>query len=166
MASAQHFLDKVRPPRVHITYDVEIGNAIQEVELPFVVGVLADLAGTPSSPLAPLKQRKFIEIDRGNINDVMDSLNAQLPLRVQNVIGGKNPFLDILLTFKSMDDLGPENIVKQVPEMNALFTQRELLKDLLTKLDGNEALDTELTNIATDSSVLTQVQKALSTSSN
>src|ERR1700722_5029789 len=99
MASAQHKLDRIRPPRVQITYDVETAGAIQAYELPFVMGVLADLAGTPATPLPPLKDRKFIDIDRDNINDVMASLNAQLPLRVKNILGGDAPDFNILLSF-------------------------------------------------------------------
>lgn len=163
MASAQDLLGKINPPRVRITYNVEVGNAIEDVELPFVLGILADLAGTPAQPLPPLKDRKFVEVNRDNINDVMASLNAQLPLQVPNVLGGKNSFLEVLLSFKSLDDLDPVNIVQQVPEMNALYTKRQLLRNLLTKLDGNEALDTELGNIVNNSDVLNTLKKALAT---
>lgn len=165
MASSQHLLDKVRPPRVQITYDVEIGNAIQKTELPFVMGVLADLAGTPATPLPSLKDRKFIEIDRDNINDVMASLTPQLPVRVQNVLGGKAPFLDILLSFNSLQDLNPLSIVKQVPLLNDLYTRRGLLSDLLSKLDGNDALDTQLRSIVDNPDILSQLQKSLKSSS-
>lgn len=161
MASTQHLLDKVRPPRVQITYDVEIGNAIEEVQLPFVMGILADLAGTPATPLPPLKKRKIIEIDRDNINDVMASLNAQLPLRVLNMLGGSAPDLNILLSFKSLDDLNPENIVAQVEPLNDIYTRRQVLTDLLSKLEGNDALDAELRNIVSNPDVLNQLQKAL-----
>ena len=167
MASAQHLLDKVRPPRVQITYDVETGGAIQAYELPFVMGILADLAGVPSTPLPPLKQRKFIDIDRDNINDVMASLNAQLPVRVPNVLGASAPDLkgapdlNILLTFQSMDDFNPLNIVMQVPELSEIYQKRVLLSDLLSKLDGNDALDAELRNIVDNPDVLAQLQKEL-----
>ncbi len=164
MASMQHKLDRVRPPRVQITYDVEIGGAIQAYELPFVMGILADLAGTPSTPLPPLKQRKFIDIDRDNINDVMASLNAQLPLRVKNVLGGSAPDLNILLSFKSMDDFDPINIVGQVAPLTDLYNKRLALTDLLSKLDGNDALDTELRNIIDNPDVLAQLQKELGSS--
>lgn len=161
MASAQHKLDTIRPPRVQITYDVEIGNAIEAHELPFVMGILADLAGTPSVPLAALKDRKFIEIDRDNIDDVMASLNAQLPLRVQNVLGGSAPDLNVLLSFNSLDDLNPTNIIAQVEPLNDIYTRREALSDLISKLDGNDALDAELRNIIDNPDVLSQLQKAL-----
>ncbi len=161
MASAQHKLDRVRPPRVQITYDVETGGSIQEYELPFVMGILADIAGTPSTPLPPLKERKFIEIDRDNINDVMASLNAQLPLRVKNVLGGSAPDLNVLLTFNSMDDFNPVNIVGQVGPLSDLYSKRIALSDILAKLDGNDALDAELRNIVDNPDVLAQLQKEL-----
>ncbi|MBS0271133.1 MAG: type VI secretion system contractile sheath small subunit [Proteobacteria bacterium] len=161
MASTQHKLDRIRPPRVQITYDVEIGGALQAYELPFVMGILADLAGTPSTPLPPLKERKFIDIDRDNINDVMASLNAQLPLRVPNVLGGSAPDLNVLLSFNSMDDFNPVNIVGQVPSLTALYNKRVALTDLLSKLDGNDALDAELRNIVDNPDVLAQLQKEL-----
>ncbi len=160
--SMQHTLDRVRPPRVQITYDVEIGNAIEVIELPFVMGVIADLAGLPATPLAPLKDRPFIEIDRDNINDVMASLNATLPLRVLNKLGGDAPDLDVLLAFKSLDDLNPTNILTQVPAMAALYTKRGALSDLLSKLDGNDALDAELRGIIANPATLKQLQTELS----
>ena len=161
MASTQHKLDRIRPPRVQITYDVEIGGAIQAYELPFVMEILADLAGTPAVPLPALKDRKFIDIDRDNINDVMASLNVQLPLRVTNVFGGDAPDLNILLSFRSMDDFNPSNIVTQVKVLSDLYNKRTALTDLLSKLDGNDALDAELRNIIENPEVLTQLRKEL-----
>ena len=161
MASSQHKLDRIRPPRVQITYDVETGGALLAYELPFVMGILADLAGTPSTPLPALKDRKFIDIDRDNINDVMASLNAQLPLRVPNVLCGSAPDLNILLSFTSMDDFNPVNIVGQVGPLTDLYNKRIALTDLLSKLDGNDALDAELRNIVDNPDVLAQLQKEL-----
>jgi len=159
MASTQHKLDRIRPPRVQITYDVEIGGALQAYELSFVMGILADLAGTPSTPLPPLKERKFIDIDRDNFDDVMASLNAQLPLRVKNVLGGSAPDLNILLSFKSMDDFNPGNIIGQVDVLGKEYKKRVALTDIISKLDGNDALDAELRNIIDDPDVLSQLQK-------
>jgi len=161
MTSMQHKLDRVRRPRVQITYDVEIGNAIEVIDLPFVIGVLADLAGTPATPLAPLKDRKFIHIDRDNINDVMSSLNAQVPVRVKNMLGGGAPDLNVLLSFKTLDDLNPTNIIAQVPALSALYTRRGALADLLTRLDGNDALDTELRNLIDSPELVKTLQKEL-----
>lgn len=161
MASTQHKLDRIRPPRVQITYDVEIGNAIEVKDLPFVMGIIADLAGSPATPLPPLKERKFIDIDRDNINDIMASLSVQLPLRVENVLGGSAPDLNILLSFRSMDDFNPTNIVGQVGPLNDLYTKRVALTDMISKLDGNDALDAELRNIIDNPEVLSQLQKEL-----
>lgn len=161
MASTQHKLDRIRPPRVQITYDVEIGGSLLAYELSFVMGIIADLAGTPATPLPPLKDRKFIEIDRDNFNDVMASLNAQLPLRVKNVLGGSAPDLNVLLSFKSMDDFNPGNIVGQVDALGAEYQKRVLLTDLLSKLDGNDALDAELRNVIENPDALGQLQKEL-----
>ena len=161
MASTQHKLDRIRPPRVQITYDVEIGGALQAYELPFVMGILADLAGTPSAPLPALKERKFIDIDRDNVNDVMASLNVQLPVRAKNVLGGSAPDLNVLLSFRSMDDFNPSNIVGQVKPLSDLYNRRIALTDLLSKLDGNDALDAELRNIIDNPDVLAQLQKEL-----
>jgi type VI secretion system protein ImpB len=161
MASTQHKLDRIRPPRVQITYDVEIGGALKAYELSFVMGILADLAGKPATPLPPLKERDFIEIDRDNFNDVMASLNAQLPLRVKNVLGGNAPDHNLLLSFRSMDDFNPSNIVGQVEFLGEEYKKRVALTDLLSKLDGNDALDEELRNIIENPEVLNQLQREL-----
>lgn len=159
--STQHKLDRVRPPRVQITYDVEIGNAIEQKELPFVVGVLADLAGGSTNDLTPLKDRKFIDIDRDNIDQVMASLGAQLPLRVSNVLEKEPTDLNVSLSFSSLEDLNPMSIVQQVPALKDLYTKRVALSDMLSKLDGNDALEAELRAIIEDPKVLAQLQTEL-----
>ena len=138
--STQHKLDRVRPPRVQITYDVQIGDAIQTKELPFVVGVLSDLAG--KSELPRVKDRKFVQIDPDNFNDVMSAIEPSLALRVENRLKDDpdNP-VNAQLVFRSMDDFEPINIVRQVEPMWELFQARQRLSDLLAKLDGNDALD-------------------------
>src|SRR5881394_1141466 len=102
--SLQHKLDRIRRPRVHITYDVETGGAMKKVELPFVVGVLADLSAQPKEPLKPLKERKAVLIDRDNFNDVLAKSGARLALRVPNKLGDPNSKLAIELNFKEFDD--------------------------------------------------------------
>src|SRR5436309_8496079 len=102
--STQHKLDRVRPPRVQITYDVEIGDAIQMKELPFVAGILADLSGKPAEALPTLKDRKFVEIDRDNFNDVLAAAAPRLALRVPNRLAKDDSMLNVELQFKSMDD--------------------------------------------------------------
>ena len=139
--STQHVLSRVRPPRVQITYDVEIGDAIEKKELPFVVGVLADLSGKPAEALPPVRDRKFVEIDRDNFNDVLASIEPRLAIRTPNRLKpDANDNLNIELKFKHMDDFGPVEVINQVPALRKLYEGRQRLRDLLTKLDGNDDL--------------------------
>ena len=149
--SIQHKLDRVRPPRVQITYDVETGGAIAKRELPLVVGILAGLSGNVPNDenghpyLAPLKERKFIEIDRDNFDAVLEKAAPRLHLSVadQSDPAGKKTF-PADLTFDSLDSFTPFEIVKQVAQLKALYDSRTRLADLVAKLDGNEALENEL----------------------
>jgi type VI secretion system protein ImpB len=150
--SIQHKLDRVRPPRVQITYDVEIGDAIQMKELPFVVGIMADLSGNPEKALPKMKDRKFVEIDRDNLEDVLESINPRLVLRVPNKLGGEDENISVELKFKSMDDFSPVPVVNQIPALKSLYDSRSQLKDLVTKMDGNDDLEHMLMDIISDSS--------------
>ena len=145
--SRQHTLDRVRKPRVHITYDVEIGDAIEQRELPFLVGVMADLSGIPESPLPPLRQRKFVEIDRDNFMDVMAIIHPRLILRVPNRLDDETPEISIELQFKHMDDFEPKAIALNVPKLARLYEKRSNLKNLIAKMDGNDPLEALLTQI-------------------
>lgn len=146
--STQHKLSRVRPPRVQITYDVEIGNAIEKKELPYIVGIMADLSGKPAEALPPVKDRKFIEIDRDNFQDVLSSINPRVAFRVPNKLQpDSKDFLNVELRFKHMDDFGPVEVLKQVPQLKRLFEARSRLRDLLTKLDGNDDLDALLKQV-------------------
>lgn len=149
--SLQHKLDRVRPPRVQITYDVEIGGAIVMKEIPFVVGIIADLAGVPADPLPKLKERKFVEIDRDNFNDIMEKIKPRLPLRVDNKLGNDESHMSAELHFHSIEDFDPLNVVKQIDPLARLYEARTHLKDLLTKLDGNDTLDSLLQEIIQNS---------------
>jgi len=159
--NTQHKLDKVRPPRVQITYDVEIGNATETKELPFVMGVLADLSGAPKEPLPKLKDRKFVEIDRDNLDEIMASIKPRLAVSVNNRVAHKGQ-LRAELVFKSMDDFGPLSLVKQIPVLEKLYEARSYLKDLLTKLDGNDALEEMLSELMSNKESLEYVQRELS----
>ena len=139
--STQHKLDRIRPPRVQITYDVEIGDAIQMKELPFVGGILADLSGKPEEPLPAVRKRKFVEIDRDNLNDIMAAINPRLVFQVPNTLAGDGSKLNVELKFFSMDDFHPVQVLKQVRPLRKLYEARQRLTDLLTKLDGNDDLD-------------------------
>jgi type VI secretion system protein ImpB len=159
--SLQHKLDRVRPPRVQITYDVEIGGAIVKKELPLVVGVLADLSGNPAEPLPRLRDRKFVEIDRDNFDDVLAASAPRLALRVDNTLNKQaNSQLNVELRFKELDDFTPLKVLKQVEPLRALFEARQKLSDLLAKLDGNDALDGMLQEIVSNSESLKQLQAA------
>src|SRR5512140_2939773 len=107
-------LKRVRKPRVHITYDVETEGAVVQKELPFVVGVLGDFSGNPTEPLKPLKDRKFIQIDRDNLNDVMARMTPGLNLRVENTLKGDGSEMAVQLKFNSIEDFEPANVVRQV----------------------------------------------------
>lgn len=150
--SMQHTLDRVRKPRVHITYDVEIGDAIVSKELPFVMGVMGDFSGNPTSPPKPLSQRKFVEIDRDNFNDVMASISPELNIRVKNTLveGEEDKEMAVSLKFKSMDDFDPAKIVEQVPALKSLLDSRDKLRDLLTTMDQSEDLEAALEQILSD----------------
>lgn len=163
MPETQHLLDKVRPPRVQITYDVEIGDAIEMKELPFVVGVVADLSGDrdPDTPMEPMKQRKFVDIDRDNFNEIMDKAAPRLAFQVPNTLSNDDTELNLLLKFQNMDDFSPVNVIQQVPAMAALYETRSRLKDLLTKLDGNDTLDSLLTDVLTNTTSQNQIKKDL-----
>jgi type VI secretion system protein ImpB len=158
--STQHKLDRIRPPRVQITYDVEIGGAIQKKELPLVVGILADLSGKPETALPKLKDRKFVEIDRDNFNDILKATAPRLALRVDNKLAKDGSKLNVELRFQQMDDFSPLAIVKQVKPLNALLEARGRLNDLLAKLDGNDDLDATLQKVVHDADGLKQIKAA------
>jgi type VI secretion system protein ImpB len=138
--SLQHTLDRVRAPRVHITYDVEIGDAIEMKEIPFVVGVLADLSGKPDEPLPKLKDRKLVEIDRDNFNNVLAGTKPRLAFKVDNRLNEEGGKMAVEIRFKSMDDFHPERVADQVAPLRKLVEARRRLSDLLNKLDGNDRL--------------------------
>jgi len=156
--STQHKLDRVRPPRVQITYDVEIGDATQKKELPFVVGIMADLSGKPDQPLAKLKDRKFVEIDRDNFNDVLASIGPRLAYRVDNKLTNDGSKLSVELRFSNMDDFTPANVVKQIEPLRKLMEARTRLTDLLGKLDGNDKLDELLQDVVANTDGLKEIK--------
>ena len=139
--SLQKKLDRVRKPRVHITYDVETEGAQVVKELPFVVGVLGDFSGQPTEPLKPLKDRKFIQIDRDNFNDVMGRMTPGLNMRVKNTLKDDGSELGVQLKFNKIDDFSPENVAQQVDPVKKLLDTRDKLRDLLTKVDRSEDLE-------------------------
>ncbi len=159
--STQHKLDRVRPPRVQITYDVEIGNAIEMKELPFVMGIMSDLSGMQTEEPLRLKERKFVDIDRDNFNEIMGSIKPRLAIRVNNKLTNDDSQMSAELIFQSMEDFSPLSVVKQIPSLAKLYEARSLLKDLLTKLDGNDALDHLLQEVITNTETRDALQKEL-----
>lgn len=141
--SAQHKLDRVRPPRVQITYDVEIGGAIELKELPFVVGVLGDFTGNPAEPLPKLKDRKFVDVNPENFDSVLEGMKPRLTLEVENKLSddpdaGK---MRVELKFKQLEDFEPANVAKQVKPLKELMNLRTRLSDLRGSLQGNDKLE-------------------------
>jgi type VI secretion system protein ImpB len=141
--STQHKLDRVRSPRVHITYDVETGGAIELKELPFVVGVLGDFTGQPTEPLPKLKERKFIEVNPDNFDTVLEGMKPHLAFSVENKLSDEPdaPNLKVDLNFKSMDDFEPENVARQIKPLKELLDLRTRLSDLRGSLQGNDKLE-------------------------
>jgi type VI secretion system protein ImpB len=145
--SLQHKLDRVRPPRVQITYDVEVGGAIELKELPFVVGVMGDFTGKPEEPLPGLKQRKFVEIDPDNFNQVMAGMKPRLAFTTENKMQDDGSKIGVDLKFNNIEDFEPDNVVQQVDPLRKLVEARQKLSDLRSKMDGNEKLENMLEDI-------------------
>lgn len=154
--SLQKKLNRVRPPRVHITYDVEIGDAIVKRDLPFVVGVLADLSGMPDKPQPAIAKRKFVDIDRDNFNDVMKKIEPRLAFKVDNRLSEDDTKLNVELRFQSMDDFAPAKIAEQITPLRRLLELRNSLANLRSSLIGNEKLDNLLQEILQDQEKLQQ----------
>ena len=140
-------LGRIRPPRVHITYDVETGGAIEMKELPFVMGVMSDLSGKPEEPLPRLRDRKFVEIDRDNFDAVLKGMKPRLAFNVENKLSNDGSKFGVELRFNSIEDFEPENVVRQVEPLRKLLESRIQLKALLAKTDGNERLEKKLQEI-------------------
>jgi type VI secretion system protein ImpB len=154
--SLQKKVGRVRPPRVHITYDVQVGDAIEKKDLPFVVGVMADLSGMPDKPLPPIAKRKFVAIDRDNVNDVMKKIGPRLAFKVPNRLNEDDTKLNVELRFESMDDFAPARIATQVSPLRKLLELRNSLANLRSSLIGNEKLDSLLQEIIQNQELLRQ----------
>lgn len=159
--SYQKKINRVRKPRVHITYDVETNGAEVEKELPFVVGVMGDFSGNPTQKLAPLGDRKFIQIDRDNFNDVMKRMTPGLNMRVENTMVGDGSEMAVQLKFDSMEDFDPAKVAEQVEPLKKLLDTRNKLRDLLTKVDRSEELESLLEKALSDPSELSKLAEEL-----
>lgn len=159
--STQQKLSRIRPPRVHITYDVEVGGAIETKEIPFVVGVMGDYSGKPDEPLPRVKDRKFIEIDRDNFDSVLAGMKPKISLRVDNKLTNDDSKLGVELRFNKMEDFEPDQVVQQVEPLRRLVQGRQRLSDLMSKMDGNEKLEGILQDILQNTSTQQQLGSQL-----
>src|SRR5947209_19006469 len=149
--SWQHKLDRVRRPRVQITYDVESNGAMVQKDLPFVVGVLADRSAQRKTPLPPMRDRKFVEIDRDNINKVMADAAPELQMRVDNKLADDGSQLGVNLKFKSLDDFEPGRVAAQVSPLKELLDMRQRLDEVLGKMESNVKLEGLLQEVLANS---------------
>ncbi|HTY61533.1 MAG TPA: type VI secretion system contractile sheath small subunit [Acidobacteriota bacterium] len=158
--STQHKLDRVRPPRVHVTYDVETGDAIEVKELPFVMGVLGDFTGQPETPLPKLKDRKFVEVNPDNFDSVLEGMKPHLAFSVENKLS-EDPDagqLKVDLRFKSMEDFEPEQVARQVKPLKEMLDLRTKLSDLRGSLQGNDKLEELLLEAVSNSEKLDKLK--------
>jgi type VI secretion system protein ImpB len=151
---------RIRPPRVNITYEVELGGAQVMKELPFVVGVVSDLSGQPKEPLGKLKDRKFVEIDRDNFDDVLKSMKPRVAMRVDNTLKGDGSELSVELDFTKLSDFEPEAIVRQVEPLRKLLEVRGQLKDLQSRTEGNDRLEEMLGEIIDNEALRAKMKDA------
>lgn len=161
MASIHDKLKRVRKPRVHITYEVETGGAQVERELPFVVGVLGDFSGNPEKPLKSMKDRKFVQIDRDNFDDVMSNVAPELNMKVENTIAGDGSMMPVSLKFDSMESFDPAKVAEQIDPLKKLMETRAKLNDLMSKVDRSEDLEGLLEKVLQNQNDLKSLQSEL-----
>jgi type VI secretion system protein ImpB len=157
--STQHTLDRVRAPRVQITYDVETGGAVEKKELPFVMGVLGDFSGNPADPLPRLKDRKFVNVDRDNFNDVLKGCKPRLTFQVENNLQKDGTKMGVELAFNKMSDFEPDNVARQIDPLKKLLELRTKLSDLKNKMYGNDKLGEVLGEILQNTEKLAALTK-------
>lgn len=154
-------LKRVRKPRVHITYDVETNGAVSEKEIPFVMGVMGDYSGDNTENKKPLKDRKFSQIDRDNFNEVMNNISPQLSMKVENTLENDGSEISVDLGFKSMEDFEPHRIVDKVEPLKKLLDTRNKLRDLLTKADRSDDLETILEEVLSNTDAIASLSTEL-----
>lgn len=158
-SSSQKFISRNRAPRVQIEYDVEVYGAQKKIELPFVMGVMGDLSGKPAEPLAPVADRKFLEIDVDNFDDRMKSCKPRVAFQVPNTLTGEGN-LNVELTFQSMDDFSPAAIARKVDALNKLLQARTELANLLTYMDGKSGAEELISKLLNDPTLLKSLAAA------
>ncbi len=159
MGSSQKFVGRNRAPRVQIEYDVEVYGAEKKVQLPFVMGVMADLSGQPSESLPPIGDRKFLEIDVDNFDDRIKAMKPRAAMRVENTLTGEGE-LNVDLTFESMDDFSPAAIARKVEPLRKLMEARQQLSNLITYMDGKEGAEELIAKAINDPALLQSLASA------
>jgi len=159
-------LKRVRKPRVHITYDLETNGTSVEKEIPFVMGVMGDYSGDNTEGKKSLKERKFSQIDRDNFNDVLAKVNPQLRLKVDNLLEDDGSQMSVNLDFKNLEDFEPHKIVEQVEPLRKMLETRNKLRDLLTKADRSEDLESLLEDILSNTNALSSLSSELGLAEN
>lgn len=159
--SNQKKIGRVRKPRVQISYDVETNGAMQKKELPYVVGVLADLSAQRTVPLPPMKDRKFVEIDRDNINKVMADAAPEVNIRVENKLSEDGTQLSVPLKFRNMDDFQPAKVAEQVPALKELLDMRQRLDEVLGKIGVNAKLEGLLQEVLANTAKVEELAKQM-----
>jgi len=154
-------LKRVRKPRVHITYDVETNGAEEKKELPFVMGVMGDYSGDNSDNKKPLKERKFVNIDRDNFNEAMGKVNPTLNMKVENTLNADDSDLSVNLEFNSLDDFDPAKVVNQVEPLKQLMAARNKLKDLLSKADRSDELEALLEEVLQNTDKIASISEEI-----
>jgi type VI secretion system protein ImpB len=157
--SSQKFIARNRAPRVQIEYDVEVYGAEKAIQLPFVVGVMADLSGRPDEPLPPVVERKMLEIDVDNFNERLKAMKPRVAFRVPNTLTGEGN-INVDITFDSLDDFSPAAIAKKVGPLAQLLEARTQLSNLLTYMDGKTGAETLIANILNDPALLRSLAAA------
>ena len=159
--STQHKLNRVRKRRVHITLDVETEGSPVQKELPFIVGVMGDFSGNPTEKLKPLRDRKFVTIDRDNFNEVLEKMTPGLKLSVDNTLKGDGSQMKVDLKFNSIEDFEPAQVARQIEPLKKLLEAREKLRELETKIDLNDKLEGELEKILKNTEELNRLKSEL-----
>lgn len=158
-ASSQKFIQRNRAPRVQIEYDVELYGAEKKIQLPFVMAVLADLSGNPAEPLAPVADRKMLEIDVDNFDDRLKAMKPRVAFQVPNTLTGEGN-LNIDISFESMDDFSPAAVARKIDALNKLLEARTQLSNLLTYMDGKTGAEELIAKALKDSTLLQALASA------
>jgi type VI secretion system protein ImpB len=154
--SSQKFIARNRAPRVQIEYDVELYGAQKKVQLPFVMGVLSDLSGKPADPLAPVAERKFLEVDVDNFDSRMKAMKPRVAFQVNNALTGEGN-ISVDLTFDSMDDFSPAAVARKVDSLSKLLDARQQLQNLVTYMDGKSGAEELLAKVLADPALLSSL---------